>query len=72
MSRSSVPGNTVVAGAGILMCESYSFAPLGLAQPLLAHPRLAPLRQAQGKLWAAFFRCFAAGSLSDLSAQDCD
>src|ERR1019366_6192660 len=26
----------------------------------LAHPRLTPLRQAQGKLWAAFLRRFAA------------
>src|ERR1039458_4387803 len=32
-------------------------APLILA---LAHPRLTPLRQAQGKLWAAFLRRFAA------------
>jgi len=26
------------------------------------HPRLAPLRQAQGKQWAAFLRRFAAGT----------
>jgi deazaflavin-dependent oxidoreductase (nitroreductase family) len=29
---------------------------------LLAYPRLAPLRQAQGRLWAAFCRRFAAGA----------
>jgi hypothetical protein len=37
------------------------FRPSGACSHLSSvHPRLAPLRQAQGKLWAAFFRRFAA------------
>jgi len=36
------------------------FAPPGLVSFPLLSPRLAPLRQAQGRLWAAFLRRFAA------------
>src|ERR1700677_4158604 len=39
-----------------------SFAPPGLVILFTSSPGLAPLRQAQGKLWAAFLRRFAAGS----------
>jgi hypothetical protein len=39
----------------------YCLPPLrGLSRFLLRPPRLAPLRQAQGRLWAAFLRRFAA------------
>src|ERR1700674_3145591 len=40
--------------------SSLSAAPSGLVALWLLVPRLAPLRQAQGKLWAAFFRRVAA------------
>jgi hypothetical protein len=45
--------------AGLKPCR-YSFAPLGLAHVPVTYPRLAPLRQAQGRLWAACLRRFAA------------
>src|SRR5579864_7252945 len=38
------------------------FRPAGLRVFSRSYPRLAPLRQAQGKLWAAFCRRFAANT----------
>src|SRR5580765_4611563 len=38
----------------------FSAAPPGLVPLLRLNPRLTALRQAQGRLWAAFFRRFAA------------
>jgi len=40
---------------------SFSVAPPGLVLLPRLFPRLAPLRQAQGRLWAAFFRRSATG-----------
>ena len=40
----------------------FSSAPTGLVTIPAWDPQLAPLRQAQGRLWAAFFRRFAAFS----------
>jgi hypothetical protein len=41
--------------------SSVLFRPFGAGFLFCCTPRLAPLRQAQGKLWAAFYRRFAAG-----------
>lgn len=43
------------------------FRPSGARLYFTLYPRLAPLRQAQGKLWAAFFRRFAAAAHSKIS-----
>ena len=43
--------------------ERLSLRPFGACSFPFTYPQLAPLRQAQGKLWAAFFRRFAAGGL---------
>jgi len=43
-------------------CARCVFRAAGAYLVFLPFPRLAPLRQAQGKLWAAFLRRFAAGS----------
>ena len=44
------------------LCRRVSSAPPGLINLAASLPRLAPLRQAQGRLWAAFFRRFAAAA----------
>ena len=44
----------------------FFFRPYGALSIFAPHPRLVPLRQAQGKLWAAFFRCFAAECNSEI------
>lgn len=36
------------------------FRPAGAGSLFVSHPRLTPLRQAQGRLWTVFFRRFAA------------
>ena len=42
--------------------ERNLFRPAGAFPSMTTHPRLAPLRQAQGGLWAAFLRRCAAGA----------
>jgi hypothetical protein len=51
--------------------ESHSFAPFGAFLFSTALPRLAPLRQAQGRQWAVFFRRFAATSEKRISSRLC-
>jgi hypothetical protein len=55
-----VPGVFEPAEPWIILDRVTSFALPGLAQIAAARPLLASLRQAQGRLWAAFFRRFAA------------
>ena len=43
--------------------ESPVFRPFGACSYIPSYPWLTPLRQAQGRLWAAFFRRFAAAHI---------
>src|ERR1700722_12280554 len=59
--RSLSPHNDTSFAVGADATRRVSFARPGLVVFHLVHPRLAPLRQAQDRLWAAFCRRFAAG-----------
>jgi hypothetical protein len=61
-----------VASVGESSCRPYRICVVTILSLLRSflisyfHPRLTPLRQTQGKRWAAFYRRFAAGSASDI------
>jgi hypothetical protein len=46
------------------LCRDFSFTPPGFGYFPVSYRRLPHLRQAQGRLWAAFCRRFAAGAWS--------
>src|SRR5260370_42332203 len=61
--RTRVPRKTAKdASRSLLQLRKHGarnlFRPLALFRLTTTHPRLAPLRQAQGRLWAAFSRRF--------------